>query len=132
MGRTIPTDCAHGVTVDWGDFGPCQNCDEHPDEGCPNLVDCAACEGDERRTLDDEQVCVRCGASDLHCQCEDVSEDGHWWVEPSVGANNTEWTICMKCGNVQRRDGKPPSQCRGPVRVALRAIPQPTERQGNE
>lgn len=29
-GRTLPTECSHGVTVDWGDFG----CDEYHDEGC--------------------------------------------------------------------------------------------------
>jgi hypothetical protein len=44
MSRTHPTDCEHGVTVDWGDFGPCRNCDDHPDtDDCPNLVDCPDC-----------------------------------------------------------------------------------------
>ena len=71
-------------------------------------------------TLDAEGVCVRCGAPGKHCQCEDVADDGHWWVAPSVGANNTEWTVCQRCGNVKRQDGKPSSNCRGPVRVGLR------------
>lgn len=74
-------------------------------------------------TLDSEGVCVRCGAPEPHCQCEAPSEDGHWWVAPSVGANNTEWTICHKCGNVKRQDGKPSSTCLGPVRVGLRVNP---------
>lgn len=44
MGRTHPTECRHGVVIDWGDFGPCQNCDEHPDtDDCPNLRDCLTC-----------------------------------------------------------------------------------------
>jgi hypothetical protein len=43
-GRTMPTECAHGVTVDWGDFGPCQNCDEHGDELCPNVQRCWQCD----------------------------------------------------------------------------------------
>ena len=72
------------------------------------------------KTIDDEGTCVRCGAPDIHCWCEAVGGDGHWWVGPSVGANWTEWTTCMKCGNIKRADGKPSSQCRGPVRVALR------------
>ncbi len=71
-------------------------------------------------TIDEERTCVRCGAPEWHCMCEPVGPDGHWWVAPSVGANNTEWTVCMKCGNVKRNDGKPSSTCRGPVKVALR------------
>src|SRR5690606_8766791 len=33
MGRTMPTECDHGVVVDWGDFGP-------EDEEAPRCVDC--------------------------------------------------------------------------------------------
>lgn len=44
MGRAMPTDCTHGVTVDWGDFGPCQDCDEHEGLDCPNIADCEQCE----------------------------------------------------------------------------------------
>ena len=83
--------------------------------------------GERTRTIDDEQTCVRCGAPEWHCWCEDVAEDGHWWVAASTGANNTEWTVCMKCGNVKRQDGNPSSTCRGPVRVALRGLPTPKE-----
>lgn len=72
------------------------------------------------RTLDAEGACVRCGAPDAHCMCEPVGFDGHWWVAPSVGHNNTEYTVCQKCGIVKRADGKPSSTCRGPVRVGLR------------
>jgi hypothetical protein len=39
----MPTVCMHGITVDWGDFGPCQNCDIHADWECPNLNDCPTC-----------------------------------------------------------------------------------------
>ena len=44
MGRMTPINCHHGFTVDWGDFGPCQDCDEHDDGACPNLRDCPDCE----------------------------------------------------------------------------------------
>ena len=40
MGRMMPINCRHGFTVDWGDFGHCQDCDEHDDGACPNLSDC--------------------------------------------------------------------------------------------
>jgi hypothetical protein len=43
MSRYMPTVCVHGVTVDWGDFGPCQNCDNHADWECPNLANCPKC-----------------------------------------------------------------------------------------
>lgn len=43
MSRTMPTECEHGEIVDWGDFGPCQDCDEHPDDDCPNFRDCRQC-----------------------------------------------------------------------------------------
>ena len=43
MSRTMPVDCPHGVTIDWGDFGPCQDCCEHGDDDCPNLEDCPEC-----------------------------------------------------------------------------------------
>lgn len=39
----MPVDCQHGVTIDWGDFGPCQDCNDHPGESCPSLVDCPEC-----------------------------------------------------------------------------------------
>ncbi len=46
MGRTMPTECKHGVVIDWGDFGPCvDGCDrEHlGSDDCPNLQDCLTC-----------------------------------------------------------------------------------------
>ena len=42
MSRYMPTECRHGNVTDYGDFGPCQNCDEHDDD-CPNLIDCPEC-----------------------------------------------------------------------------------------
>jgi len=47
MGRTMPTECRHGVVIDWGDFGPCvDGCDrEHPDtDECPNFQECPDCQ----------------------------------------------------------------------------------------
>ena len=53
MSRTLPTDCPHGVTVDWGDFGPCQDCSDHGDDDCPNLTDCPDCAtGRQRLTIE--------------------------------------------------------------------------------
>ena len=46
MGRMMPEDCPHGVTIDWGDFGPCRDCDEHGDDECPNLEPCPQCEAE--------------------------------------------------------------------------------------
>lgn len=49
MGRTLPIECKHGVTVDWGDFGPCQGeCDVvHPGEfECPDVPGCPECEAE--------------------------------------------------------------------------------------
>jgi hypothetical protein len=43
MSRTMPTECKHSFVVDWGDFGPCQNCDIHADWECPNLANCPKC-----------------------------------------------------------------------------------------
>lgn len=43
MSRMMPTECRHGFVVDWGDFGECQNCDEHDDGDCPNLAECPEC-----------------------------------------------------------------------------------------
>lgn len=44
-GRTLPTECEHGVTVDWGDFGPCQDCADHDwSEDCPNIESCPDCD----------------------------------------------------------------------------------------
>jgi len=51
MSRTLPLDCKHGVTVDWGDFGPCQDCDDHPGEDCPNLGDCELCDAEQETPL---------------------------------------------------------------------------------
>lgn len=46
MGRMLPIDCPHGLVLDWGDFGPCQDCDEHPGRKCPNYLDsCPECRG---------------------------------------------------------------------------------------
>jgi hypothetical protein len=45
--RTLPTECHHGRTVDWGDFGPCQGyCYEngHPSSKCPDYEPCPDCE----------------------------------------------------------------------------------------
>lgn len=43
--RRLPTECHHGTTVDWGDFGPCQDCSEHGWDGdCPNFTPCEQCE----------------------------------------------------------------------------------------
>ena len=44
MSRCLPTECHHGTIVDWGDFGECQDCDEHDGEECPNLADCPQCD----------------------------------------------------------------------------------------
>lgn len=46
MGRTLPSECQHGTTVDWGDFGPCQDCSEHDDGSCPNYAACDKCEAE--------------------------------------------------------------------------------------
>lgn len=43
MSRDLPTECEHGVVVDWGHFGPCQDCAEHPGEDCPNFGTCEEC-----------------------------------------------------------------------------------------
>lgn len=54
MGRTLPVECHHGVTVDWGDFGYCQgDCERfHPENlaDCPDLPGCDLCEQEEQRT----------------------------------------------------------------------------------
>lgn len=42
--RTMPYVCPHGVEVDAGDFGPCQDCETHGDDDCPNYTPCAQCE----------------------------------------------------------------------------------------
>lgn len=40
----MPVDCHHGRTIDWGDFGPCQNCAEHDwSDDCPNFEPCDLC-----------------------------------------------------------------------------------------
>lgn len=44
--RMLPTECKHGTVLDWGDFGPCQDCDEHDGEPCPNLAVCPQCEAE--------------------------------------------------------------------------------------
>lgn len=46
MGRTMPTECEHGTTIDYGDFGPCQDCSEHDEGECPNFRDCEQCQAD--------------------------------------------------------------------------------------
>jgi hypothetical protein len=46
MGRYMPTECQHGTVVDWGDFGPCQDCNKHGDD-CPNFADCKLCDESE-------------------------------------------------------------------------------------
>lgn len=63
MGRTLPTECPHGVIVDWGDFGPtcplALEADEEyteyclDPEWCPSCyTDCPQCaEKDERKQL---------------------------------------------------------------------------------
>lgn len=46
MGRTLPMECHHGTTVDWGDFGSCQGyCDEHghSSRDCPDVPGCEQC-----------------------------------------------------------------------------------------
>lgn len=50
MGRTLPYECKHGVVIAWNDFGPCQNCDEHEDEECPNFEDCPDCDAEFEAT----------------------------------------------------------------------------------
>lgn len=63
--RTLPTECHHGVTVDWGDFGSCQGyCDieGHDPWDCPDKPGCRECEAEEeavrtmRWTLYEEEV----------------------------------------------------------------------------
>ena len=41
-------ECEHGVTIDWGHFGPCQDCEiDHPGEpNCPNFTTCEDCDAD--------------------------------------------------------------------------------------
>lgn len=56
MGRMMPVDCQHGVTIDWGDFGPCQDCDDHPGESCPNLVDCPECAKPARQVTPSQRL----------------------------------------------------------------------------
>lgn len=53
MGRYLPTECEHGVTIDWGDFGPCQDCstDHDDDSPCPNYPTCAECVSDGAEAL---------------------------------------------------------------------------------
>lgn len=45
--RTLPIECHHGTTVDYGDFGPCQDCAEHDWADCPNFVACEQCLAEE-------------------------------------------------------------------------------------
>jgi hypothetical protein len=56
--RTLPYECQHGTTIDYGDFGPCQDCSEHEGAPCPNFVDCERCEaeGREQRAIDREEA----------------------------------------------------------------------------
>lgn len=49
--RVLPTECKHGTVLDWGDFGPCQDCDEHDGEPCPNLAVCPQCEAVQTITV---------------------------------------------------------------------------------
>lgn len=44
--RTMPYVCPHGVEVDAGDFGPCQDCETHGDAECPNFTSCERCDND--------------------------------------------------------------------------------------
>ena len=32
--RTLPTECPHGVVIDWGDFGPSNGEENDPTEDC--------------------------------------------------------------------------------------------------
>ena len=48
VSRMMPTECLHGVIVDWGDFGPCQDCAVHDEWDCPNLATCPDCQSTVR------------------------------------------------------------------------------------
>lgn len=50
MGRTLPYECEHGTIIDWGDFGPCQDCNEHEGEPCPNYESCSQCDAEFEAT----------------------------------------------------------------------------------
>ena len=58
--RTMPTDCEHGVTIDYGDFGPCQDCDTDHDpmlpDVCPNFQRCAECDAAWKQTVHDNAI----------------------------------------------------------------------------
>ena len=56
MSRTLPTDCPHAVTVDWGDFGPCLDCNVHGFGECPNLTDCSECAAGRQRLTIEQHV----------------------------------------------------------------------------
>jgi hypothetical protein len=58
--RYLPTECEHGVTVDDGDFGPCQDCDEHGDDPCPNFHQCPKCDADRaaERAVEQAELAV--------------------------------------------------------------------------
>jgi hypothetical protein len=46
MGRTHPTECPHGVTVDWGDFGP------DPHDGSVGAQECDQCRAEREAWAD--------------------------------------------------------------------------------
>jgi hypothetical protein len=75
--RTMPMDCEHGVTVDWGDFGPCQDCAEHNwDDNCPNIVECPDCADDLarlQRQVDAERAVIA-AARQVHAKAYDTDE----------------------------------------------------------
>lgn len=65
--RTLPTECQHGVVIDHGDFGPCQDCDDHDLGDCPNFVDCEQCSGETaQRRSDDRELAARVVAEFQH------------------------------------------------------------------
>ncbi len=49
MSRTLPTECEHGVVIDWGDFGP-------SDDARPS---CARCDADRQAAAEDYESRLR-------------------------------------------------------------------------
>lgn len=95
MGRMLPMECEHGVTIDWGDFGPCQgNCEQvHPDD-CPDFEHCAECAEIRRAThvFTDAELRARDERIIRSAICHDRHGDT-WIYEPGQLTDETIDTI---------------------------------------
>lgn len=82
MGRYLPTVCQHGIEVDAGDFGPCQNCDDHGDDPCPNFKACHQCDAIRRREEMAREIgeIILSSTDELDCVC-----GRHWIRVPFAG-----------------------------------------------